>query len=88
MTSGGHGSRFSTFWIKNILILYLIGGNAKKPVEKGGFGDPDGLGKRQAGRTPGDEGKGFPSMRVVFWTWMTLIATGLVFYTVIGLTHN
>jgi len=24
----------------------------------------------------------------MFWTWMTLIATGLVFYSVIGLTHN
>jgi hypothetical protein len=27
-------------------------------------------------------------MRVMFFTWMVLIATGLVFYTVIGLAHN
>jgi len=27
-------------------------------------------------------------MRVVFWTWITLIAAGLVFYTVVGLTHH
>jgi hypothetical protein len=27
-------------------------------------------------------------MRVMFVTWLTLIAAGLVFYTVIGLTHH
>jgi hypothetical protein len=27
-------------------------------------------------------------MRVMFITWLALIATGLVFYTVIGLAHN
>jgi hypothetical protein len=27
-------------------------------------------------------------MRVMFLTWLLLIATGLVFYTVIGLAHN
>ena len=27
-------------------------------------------------------------MRVMFFTWLVLIATGLVFYTVIGLAHN
>jgi hypothetical protein len=32
--------------------------------------------------------KGFAGMRVIFWTWITLIAAGLVFYTVIGLTHH
>ena len=32
--------------------------------------------------------EGLPGMRVMFWTWIGLIATGLVFYTVIGLTHN
>jgi hypothetical protein len=53
-----------------------------------GFGDLGGLGTRQAGRTPRNERKGLPGMRVVFWTWMTLIATGLVFYSVIGLAHN
>jgi hypothetical protein len=25
---------------------------------------------------------------VLFWTWITLIAAGLAFYTVIGLTHH
>jgi hypothetical protein len=27
-------------------------------------------------------------MRAMFVIWITLIATGLVFYTVIGLAHN
>jgi len=27
-------------------------------------------------------------MRLVFFTWLVLIATGLVFYSVIGLAHN
>jgi len=27
-------------------------------------------------------------MRVMFFTWLVLIATGLVFYSVIGLAHN
>jgi hypothetical protein len=27
-------------------------------------------------------------MRVLFVTWLTLIAAGLVFYSVIGLTHH
>jgi hypothetical protein len=39
------------------------------------------LERRRAGRTP-------PPMRVMFFTWLTLIATGLVFYTVIGLSHH
>lgn len=60
----------------------------EKRWKRRGFGDLGGLGTRQAGRTPRNEGKGLPGMRVMFWTWMTLIATGLVFYSVIGLTHN
>jgi hypothetical protein len=40
-----------------------------------------GLARRQSGRTP-------PGMRVLFFTWLTLIAAGLVFYTVIGLSHH
>jgi hypothetical protein len=32
--------------------------------------------------------EGPPRMRVMFFTWLTLIATGIVFYTVIGLAHN
>jgi hypothetical protein len=27
-------------------------------------------------------------MRVMFATWLTLIAAGLIFYTVIGLSHH
>jgi hypothetical protein len=27
-------------------------------------------------------------MRVMFVTWLTVIAAGLVFYSVIGLTHH
>jgi hypothetical protein len=27
-------------------------------------------------------------MRVMFVTWLTLIATGIVFYAVIGLSHH
>jgi hypothetical protein len=49
----------------------------RKPVEKRGF-------LRLA--TPH---AGMPlRMRVMFLTWLLLIATGLVFYTVIGLAHN
>jgi hypothetical protein len=29
-----------------------------------------------------------PRVRVMFATWLALIAAGLVFYAVIGLTHN
>jgi hypothetical protein len=32
--------------------------------------------------------EGVLRMRVMFVTWLTLIAAGLVFYTVIGLTHH
>jgi hypothetical protein len=39
------------------------------------------LERRRAGRNP-------PPMRVMFFTWLTLIAAGLVFYTVIGLSHH
>jgi hypothetical protein len=38
------------------------------------------LGKWQRGRKS--------RMRVMFFTWLLLIATGLVFYSVIGLAHN
>jgi hypothetical protein len=38
------------------------------------------LGKRQRGRKS--------RMRVMFFTWLLLITTGLVFYSVIGLAHN
>jgi hypothetical protein len=34
------------------------------------------------------EREGLPGMRVMFWTWITLIASGLVFYSVIGLGHH
>jgi hypothetical protein len=32
--------------------------------------------------------EGAPRMKVMFFTWLLLIATGLAFYTVIGLAHN
>jgi hypothetical protein len=47
-----------------------------------------GLGTRRAGRTQPHDEDGAPGMRVMFWTWITLIAAGLVFYTVIGLGHH
>jgi hypothetical protein len=28
------------------------------------------------------------AMKVMFWTWITLITAGLVFYSVIGLGHH
>jgi hypothetical protein len=33
----GTVAEFLIFWIKNLLISYLIGGNAMKPMEKRGF---------------------------------------------------
>jgi hypothetical protein len=33
-------------------------------------------------------GKYLAGMRVIFFTWLTLIAAGLVFYSIIGLTHH
>jgi len=27
-------------------------------------------------------------MRVLFWTWIVLITAGLVFYSVVGLSHH
>jgi hypothetical protein len=32
--------------------------------------------------------EGLGRMRAMFFIWLTLIATGLVFYSVIGLAHN
>ena len=34
------------------------------------------------------EREGHPRMRVMFFTWLTLIGAGLVFYTFIGLSHH
>jgi hypothetical protein len=54
-----------------------------KSMEKRGFSPPHAalrLGKWERGRKS--------RMRVMFFTWMLLIATGLAFYTVIGLAHN
>lgn len=80
-----HRSRFSIFRIKNLLIPYLLGGNASKSMRKEGF---YGLGTRRAGRTPPHEREGLAGMRVLFWTWITLITAGLIFYSVVGLTHH
>jgi hypothetical protein len=60
------------------LISYLIRGNARKPMGKRAS-----TAVRQAA-----SGKDSPAMRVMFFTWLTLIAAGLVFYTVIGLSHH
>jgi hypothetical protein len=49
------------------------------PMGKRGFSS--GLSLRDAGRST-------HAMRVMFFTWLVLIATGLAFYTVIGLAHN
>jgi len=32
--------------------------------------------------------EGLVRMRAMFFTWMTLIALGLVFYSVVGLAHH
>jgi hypothetical protein len=37
LTRSGTVPEFSTFWIKNLLIPYLIGGNAKKADGKEGL---------------------------------------------------
>jgi hypothetical protein len=29
-----------------------------------------------------------PGMRVLFFTWIVLIASGLVFYSIVGLSHH
>jgi hypothetical protein len=39
------------------------------------------LGKAQPGST-------HAAMRVLFWTWIVLITAGLVFYSVVGLSHH
>jgi hypothetical protein len=78
LTRCGTVPEFSTFWIENLLIPYPIGGNARKPMEERALTR---LGTPPAGRTP-------HAMRVMFFTWLVLIATGLVFYSVIGLAHN
>jgi hypothetical protein len=38
--------------------------------------------------TDGVSGKDLSAMRVMFWTWAVVIASGLVYYTVIGLSHR
>jgi hypothetical protein len=68
LTRGGHRSRFSTFWIKNVFNL-CFGGD----------------GTRIRG---GPERERLPRMRVMFFTWLTLITAGIVFYSVIGLSHH
>jgi hypothetical protein len=48
----------------------------------------DGLPRSLGGLGDGTRGRTPLAMRVMFFLWLTLIATGLVFYTVIGLAHN
>jgi hypothetical protein len=40
------------------------------------------------GLATGQAGRIAPAMRGMFITWVTLIAAGLVFYSVVGLTHH
>jgi hypothetical protein len=54
-------------------------------VEKRGL---TGLVSRREGRTPPHDQEGVSGMRVMFWTWIVLIAAGIVFYSIIGLTHH
>jgi hypothetical protein len=53
-----------------------------KPIGKRGFTShrPARLSETHRGRDL--------AMRVLFFGWLVLIATGLVFYSVIGLSHN
>jgi hypothetical protein len=44
------------------------------------------VGKRRISYAPTREG--LLRMRAMFITWLTVIAAGLAFYTVIGLTHH
>jgi hypothetical protein len=45
------------------------------------------VGKPASAGLPRLKRKDFP-MRLLFWTWISLIAAGIVFYSVIGLTHH
>jgi hypothetical protein len=56
----------------------MMRGNAQKAGGKAGLSAISGA----------PRGHDLPAMRVMFFTWLLLIATGLVFYTVIGLAHN
>jgi hypothetical protein len=56
-----------------------------KPVDKRVLA---GLVSRRQGRTPPHDQEGVHGMRVMFWTWIVLITAGIVFYSIIGLTHN
>jgi hypothetical protein len=40
------------------------------------------------GRTPPHKKEGLLCMKVMFFTWLTLIAAGVVFFTIIGLGHH
>ena len=44
--------------------------------------------RRSAARLGGAHPGRDIAMRVLFFGWLLLIATGLVFYSVIGLSHN
>jgi hypothetical protein len=46
------------------------------------------LDRHAAGRTQPRETEGIAHMRVMFWTWIVLIGAGLIFYSVVGLSHH
>jgi hypothetical protein len=84
LTRQGKVPEFLIFWIENLLISYPVGGKQGDGGRRGRAG----LEKGRAGRSPCGDQEGVPGMRVMFWTWIVLITTGLVFYSIIGLAHN
>jgi hypothetical protein len=88
----GTVAEFPTFWIKIGLNALPERGDASDPV---GLRPASGRRRRPSRERQAEkadyaprlrEGEG--RMRVMFVTWLTLIAAGLVFYAVIGLTHH
>jgi hypothetical protein len=67
----------------------LIGENDHQANGKAGFAADTGPPlPRPEPDYRGAEREGVLRMRVMIITWLTLIAAGLVFYSVIGLTHH
>jgi hypothetical protein len=68
-------------WIENHLIPYLIGGNAQEGDGQASIqASRSGLGPPRAGRTD--------RVRAMFLTWLTLVAIGLVTYSIVGISHH
>jgi hypothetical protein len=89
---GGTVAEFSTFWIK--IGLNSLPERGKYQRSGGKYWPPAGGAAPSA--NPRSETADYAArlregegrMRVMFLTWLTLIAAGLVFYAVIGLTHH